>query len=158
MITRREALALLAPGMALAGTPGAVRALGRRGAREGVGIRVWTVGGQGRHCTRWMRHLEDNGFIVEEGPATDPERLKSEMGIPPSLWNCHTAVIDGYVIEGHVPAVDIIRLLEERPFVSGLAVEGQPARAPGVVNGEPGPYDVLAFTKQGDISVFSRHY
>nr|NIP59990.1 hypothetical protein [Gemmatimonadota bacterium]NIR80434.1 hypothetical protein [Gemmatimonadota bacterium]NIT89194.1 hypothetical protein [Gemmatimonadota bacterium]NIU32994.1 hypothetical protein [Gemmatimonadota bacterium]NIU37378.1 hypothetical protein [Gemmatimonadota bacterium] len=138
-------------------TPGVLRALGRRGARKGVGIRVWTAGNRGRHCKRWIRHLEDHGFIVEEAAPVDPESLKSEMGIPPSLWNCHTAVIDGYVIEGHVPAVDIIRLLEERPFVSGLAVAGQPAGAPGVVNGDPGPYEVLAFTRQGEISVFARH-
>lgn len=157
MMTRREALALVLPAIGLAAAPGVPR--GRAAGRDGlgVGIRVWTIGSRGRHCRRWMKHLEENGFIVEQGESRDPLELKEQLGIPRSLWNCHTAVIDGYVIEGHVPAEDLVRLLEERPFVHGLAVQGQPAGAPGVENGRPGPYDVLTFTKQGSITVFARH-
>ena len=85
--------------------------------------------------------------------------VKDSKGIPREARSCHTGVIGGYVIEGHVPAADIKRLLKERPNVVGLAVAGMPAGSPGmeVPSGTVTPYDVLAFDKAGKTSVFSSH-
>lgn len=79
--------------------------------------------------------------------------------VPPDLQSCHTAIVDGYVIEGHVPAADIDRLLAERPQIAGLAVPGMPVGAPGMeVQGmEPQAYDVIAFDKQGKTSIYASY-
>lgn len=79
--------------------------------------------------------------------------------IPEELYSCHTAIVDGYVIEGHVPAADILRLLEERPDVTGIAVGGMPPGSPGMdIEGfENDPYDVVAFSENGEIEVFSSY-
>ncbi len=76
--------------------------------------------------------------------------------MPAELKSCHTALVDGYVIEGHVPADAITRLLKERPPVTGLAVRGMPVGSPGMEGGNPQPYDVLAFDRQGRVSVYAR--
>jgi hypothetical protein len=85
--------------------------------------------------------------------------IKTQRGVPARAQSCHTAVVDGYVIEGHVPATDVQRLLKERPAVLGLAVPGMPIGSPGmeVPNMKPQPYDVLAFDKQGQLKVFASH-
>lgn len=108
-------------------------------------------------CIKWVRHLEDNGFKVEAINRKDMSVIKSENGVPRRLASCHTAIIDGYVIEGHVPAADIKRLLKERPDVTGLTAPGMPMGSPGMEGPRQDRYDVLTFTREGDTTVFSRY-
>ena len=105
-----------------------------------------------------MGHLVKNGFKVEKKVVfgksfTD---LKQKYGVPEKLHACHTAMIDGYVIEGHVPADLIYKLLKEKPPVLGLAVPGMPAGSPGMEGSKPEPYDVLTFDKNGKTTVYAR--
>ncbi len=108
-------------------------------------------------CSKWVRHLQVNGFEVEAINRNDMNSVKSEAGIPRQLASCHTAIIGGYVIEGHVPAVDIKRLLKERPDVAGLTVPGMPMGSPGMEGPRQDKYEVLTFTKSGDTAVFRRY-
>ena len=110
-------------------------------------------------CSLWADHLSENGFEVKTIDMPDVRPMKEQFGLPADLGSCHTAVVDGYVIEGHVPASDVKRLLAERPDVTGLAVPGMPIGSPGMeVEGRPAEaYDVIAFTKGGERSVFASH-
>ena len=84
--------------------------------------------------------------------------LKAEHGVPTALEGCHTAVVDGYVIEGHVPAADVKRLLADRPEnIDGLAVPGMPVGSPGMEGPNPQAYDVIAYDEEGQTSIYSRH-
>lgn len=83
-------------------------------------------------CTDWVEHLRDNGFAVKVREQSDLSDIKREYGVPYGMGSCHTAVIDGYVVEGHVPAADIQRMLRERPDAAGLAVPGMPVGSPGM--------------------------
>ena len=105
-----------------------------------------------------MGHLRANGFGIEAKNVTDPQldAIKAKYGIPVPLQTCHTAVVEGYVIEGHVPADLITRLLRERPSVIGLAVPGMPIGSPGMEGPNPEPYDVFAFDRQGQARVYAR--
>ena len=108
-------------------------------------------------CGRWVEHLRANGFTVAVEEQDDLEPIKAELGVPDGLAACHTAVIGGYVVEGHVPAADIRRLLETRPAATGLAVPGMPAGSPGMDQGSrKEPYRVLLFTGE-ETSVFASH-
>jgi hypothetical protein len=110
-------------------------------------------------CTKWIDHLEAAGFVVESRDLSDLTVIKATNGVPARLASCHTAVVAGYVIEGHVPASDIERLLRERPAVSGLAVPGMPKGSPGMELPDPRRherYEVLAFGPDG-IEVFATH-
>ena len=108
-------------------------------------------------CTKWVSHLQDNGFEVEAINKSDMGSVKLDAGIPRQLASCHTAMIEGYVIEGHVPAADIKRLLKERPDVAGLTVPGMPMGSPGMEGHRKDNYEVLTFTKSGETKVFSRY-
>jgi len=108
-------------------------------------------------CSKWVRHLQDNGFEVEAINRSDMNSVKSNAGIPRQLASCHTAIIGGYVIEGHVPAADIKRLLKERPAVVGLTVPGMPMGSPGMEGARQDKYNVLTFDKAGNSTVFSRY-
>ena len=83
--------------------------------------------------------------------------VKRQAGVPRGAYSCHTAFVDGYVVEGHVPAEDIKRLLTERPDVAGIAVPGMPIGSPGMEGPNPQPYDVLAFDEDGVLSLFASH-
>jgi hypothetical protein len=111
-------------------------------------------------CKNWVKHLEANGFAVTVNEA-DPsmlDRIKRQSGIGEKLASCHTAKINGYVVEGHVPAPDIKRLIAERPDALGLTVPGMPVGSPGMEQGaETEPYDVLLIKKDGTTEVFARH-
>lgn len=96
-------------------------------------------------CSMWTDHLTKNGFKVEAQDVADLETVKQMAGVPGHLQACHTAIINGYTIEGHVPATAIKKLLDERPDVKGLAVPGMPAGSPGMPSQTPEPYDVIAF-------------
>jgi len=111
-------------------------------------------------CGNWVKHLEANG-LVPTVHAAEPAALteiKRQAGISPKLASCHTAKIDGYVIEGHVPATDIKRLVAERPDAVGLTVPGMPVGSPGMEQGAKSePYDVLLIKKDGTTEVFAHH-
>jgi hypothetical protein len=108
-------------------------------------------------CAKWVDHLQANGFEVETIDLQDMSAVKAEAGISRQLASCHTAKAGGYVIEGHVPADDIKRLLKEKPDVVGLTVPGMPMGSPGMEGHRKDNYDVLTFTRTGETSVFSRH-
>ena len=109
-------------------------------------------------CDKWIEHLQANGFTVKAQNVADIMPYKSANGVPPALASCHTAKVDGYVIEGHVPAADIKRLLKERPKVLGLSVPGMPIGSPGMEQGaHKERYDVLTFDNAGKTSVYARH-
>lgn len=110
-------------------------------------------------CSKWIESLRAAGFEVEATNFPDLTALKSENGVPPRLAACHTALIDGYVVEGHVPATDLRRLLETRPNVKGLAVPGMPLGSPGMEHPDSSrheAYEVLSFGDDG-VRVFSTH-
>lgn len=108
-------------------------------------------------CKKWISHLEENGFKVEARDTNDLNKYKLEAGLKPGLASCHTAFIDGYAIEGHVPASDIKRLLAERPAVKGLTVPGMPMGSPGMEGPRKDRYSVLTFDDAGKTTVFSSH-
>jgi hypothetical protein len=109
-------------------------------------------------CKLWVKHLRDNGFKVTAHDVKNLSRHKADNGVPRALESCHTATVDGYVIEGHVPASDIKRLLKEAPPVRGLAVPGMPIGSPGMEQGDrKDRYEVLTFDNQGNTEVFARH-
>jgi hypothetical protein len=107
-------------------------------------------------CDKWVDHLRAEGFRVQTHDVPDVSPIKSENGIPAALAACHTAFIGGYVVEGHVPASDIRRMLAERPAITGLAVPGMPIGSPGMEGPNPQPYQVMSFGAQG-VRVFSKH-
>ena len=108
-------------------------------------------------CTKWERHLEANGFSVTSKKRTDMDAIKNDARIPRGMRACHTAMVDGYIIEGHVPASDIKRLLKERPEVLGLTVPGMPLGSPGMEAARSEAYDVLALRADGTHEVFAAH-
>ena len=109
-------------------------------------------------CGKWVEHLRASGFRVNVTDMADLSKIKAANGIPARLQSCHTATVDGYVVEGHVPAQDVKRLLKERPAVAGVAVAGMPMGSPGMeVNNIVHPYDVMAFDKQGKSRLFASH-
>jgi len=108
-------------------------------------------------CDAWVDHLRASGFSVRVRERTDMAAVKAQIGIPTNLQSCHTATISEYVIEGHVPAADIARLLDERPEARGLAVPGMPIGSPGMEGPNPRPYASLLFSGSGEAAVFARH-
>jgi hypothetical protein len=108
-------------------------------------------------CAKWVEHLRANGFApkVEDVPSTAEYRAK--FGVPNRLGSCHTAMVNGYAIEGHVPAADIHRLLKEKPKAKGLAVPGMPLGSPGMEGPRRDAYDVILFRADGSTSVFQHH-
>ena len=108
-------------------------------------------------CTKWVSHLQDNGFEVETTDLSDLRMIKSMSGIKPALASCHTAKVDGYVIEGHVPADDIKRLLAERPEAKGLTVPGMPLGSPGMEAPQAQRYQVLLLGNDGHTTLFAEH-
>ena len=110
-------------------------------------------------CTKWVSHLQANGFAPEVHDRSDMDALKDSLGVPPALRSCHTAVAGKYVIEGHVPAADLTRLLAAKPADTlGLAVPGMPVGSPGMEMGDRGvAYDVVAFGPAGSTHVFAKH-
>jgi hypothetical protein len=100
--------------------------------------------------------MQSAGFQVTVRDLDDVQPIKSANGVPQALWSCHTALVDGYVVEGHVPASDIKRLLDERPTAKGLAAPGMPQSAPGM-DGPPEPYDIVLFGGPTGNVRYARH-
>jgi len=103
--------------------------------------------------------MRDNGYTVRVNDVNDLTAVKNKYQVPASLQSCHTAIVDGYIIEGHVPVAEIERLLSERPDVTGLAVPGMPVGSPGmeVAGANNQPYDVIAFDSSGNMEVYSSY-
>jgi hypothetical protein len=146
-MTRRDLLALVP-----------LLALGRPALAQGTKIEVFKDASCGC-CAVWVTHLEKAGFKASVTNAGDMAAIKNKLGVPAALRSCHTGVVNGYAIEGHVPAADVLRLVKEKPAVVGLAVPGMPIGSPGME--VPGmraqAFDVIAFEKSGSRRVFSSH-
>lgn len=145
--------AVLALGLGSMGLPGMVRAAVPAG---GPAVEVWKAASC-ECCEGWVRHMRAAGFEVTVHTVDDVTPMKRMAGVPDDLASCHTARVGGYVLEGHVPADDVRRLLAERPQARGLAVPGMPQDAPGMDMGVGQPYQVMLFGGAGGPQVFARH-
>ena len=108
-------------------------------------------------CKNWIAHLIKHGYAVDAKDSPNMTEIKRTLGVPTGLTACHTAMVNGYLIEGHVPAADIDRLLAQKPKVAGLAVPGMPAGSPGMEGANAQRYQVLTFDKTGKTTVFAKH-
>ncbi len=110
-------------------------------------------------CSKWVDHMKKAGFqvTVTDMPQASLDNVKAKHQVPAAVHSCHTAVVDGYAIEGHVPATEVKRLLKEKQKVTGIAVPGMPMGSPGMESPgiTPHPYDVLSFDAQGKTKVFA---
>ena len=106
-------------------------------------------------CHRWVPHLERNGFLVTVEKVVDVTPIRKKLGVPESLWSCHTAMVEGYTVEGHVPADLIQRMLKERPAFAGLAAPGMPNGAPGMEGSTKDTYEIVAYTRSGETQVYA---
>lgn len=144
-LTRAVALGLAVPSLSFA--------------QDAKHIEVWKDPSCGC-CKDWVAHVERNGFKVTVYE-TGNNAKRAQLGMPRALGSCHTALVQGYVLEGHVPASDLLRLLKDKPQALGLAVPGMPVGSPGmdgpIYGGRRDPFDVLLVQKDGSSKVF-KHY
>lgn len=109
-------------------------------------------------CALWVTHMQRAGFTVTTENRPDMPAVRTARGVPQHVQSCHTAVVDGFVVEGHVPADDVKRLLKTRPAVKGIAVPGMPVGSPGMEQGSvKHAYSVLTFDEAGRTTVFAQH-
>jgi hypothetical protein len=130
------------------------RHAGRRGLAEPARRRADRH--HGLPLKKWVSYLQANGFTVKSIEQEDLSGVKADAGVTGKLASCHTALVQGYVIEGHVPAADIQRLLREKPKVTGLTAPGMPGAGPGMDAGKD-PFDVLTFDAKGKTTVWAKH-
>jgi hypothetical protein len=120
-------------------------------------IKVWKSPTCGC-CAGWVEHMQRAGFAVEVVEMADLTSIKRERGVAPQMQSCHTSLVEGYTVEGHVPADDVMRLVRERPAIVGIAAPGMPVGSPGMEMGaQQDRYDVIAFDKDGKTSVWASH-
>jgi len=142
-------------GFVLAAT--ATLAIGLPAARAQVAPRVTVYKNPACGCCgEWVKHMRANGFRVDTIEVPDVTPIRRRYAVPDALVSCHTAVLDGYALEGHVPAADVWRLVRERPKVKGLAVPGMVPGSPGMDQGPPQRFTTIAFDERG-VQVFQRH-
>jgi hypothetical protein len=108
-------------------------------------------------CKSWIEHLIKHGYRVDAKDSPDMTEIKRSLGVPEGLTACHTAVVNGYLLEGHVPAADNARLLKTKPKVAGLAVPGMPMGSPGMEGPRTQHYQVLSFDKAGKTRIFASY-
>ena len=152
-VSRRELLGTMAAALAVAALPGRAEAQTTRSAGR---LEVYKDPQCGC-CSMWVDHMKANGFtaVVQE---VDVSPIKAKYKITPALASCHTTLIGGYVVEGHVPAADVKRLLTEKPKgIVGLTIPGMPQSAPGMDMKPFQPYTVLSFDAQGKTAVYAKH-
>ncbi|WP_429082007.1 DUF411 domain-containing protein [Aeromonas bivalvium] len=107
-------------------------------------------------CEQWVKHMQDNGFELKVVNTEQLDPIKVQHGVTPQLASCHTALVDGYVVEGHVPAADVRRMLEQKPAIRGLTIPGMPQSAPGMdIPGQA--YQVLAIDEAGQTAVWASY-
>ena len=119
-------------------------------------VEVWKSDSCGC-CGEWVKHLQKNGFATKVHSVEDASVMRRKLGLPDAYGSCHTARVGGYVVEGHVPASDIRRLLAQRPKALGLAAPGMPPGSPGMDVPNSPPFEVLLVDPEGKPSVFARH-
>ncbi len=143
--TKKVALAVAAIALATA-------ALLPRGAAQGTRVTMYKNPGC-ECCTRWAAHMEENGFTVEVDQSRPLSEVSAQHGVTSQVASCHVALVEGYVVVGHVPAAEVRNLLEERPNVAGISVPGMPQGSPGmeVPGAPPARYNVVAFDGRGGI-------
>jgi hypothetical protein len=153
----RRAFVTRAAGLVLT-SAGARRLLAHTGPGPATAITVYKSASCGC-CAKWVDHLRESGFAPTVHDEENMDAVKDEMGVPKDVRSCHTALLDRYLVEGHVPAGDLRRLLAERPAVAGLAVPGMPSSTPGMaVPSQPHePYEVVSFARDGKTTTFARH-
>ena len=151
------ALPLLGTGLVAATLPGRARAAGNSATTTPV--EVWKDPSCGC-CQDWVDHMQANGFLVT-GHDTGNNAVRARLGLPQKLGSCHTALVGGYLLEGHVPASDVRTLLNQKPKALGLAVPGMPVGSPGMDGPEYGNrrdrYDVLLVARDGSTRVFNSY-
>ncbi|MDY6783363.1 MAG: DUF411 domain-containing protein [Cyanobacteriota bacterium] len=109
-------------------------------------------------CGEWIKHLEKHGFKITDTKTDEMTAIKEKYNVPQDLASCHTAVVNGYVVEGHIPADDIKRLVKQKPDIAGIAVPGMPLGSPGMEAGErKESFAVLAFNRDGKFEVFKEY-
>lgn len=108
-------------------------------------------------CGKWADHMRDAGFEVRVHEVTDVPAARQRLGMPERLGSCHTGKVAGYLIEGHIPATDIQRLIREAPDALGVAVPAMPPGSPGMEGPAPRPYQTLLVARDGSTSVFAQH-
>jgi hypothetical protein len=155
--TRRAWIAAMGRTLAGAAALGALLPSSARG-ETGAPLTVYKDPSCGC-CTKWVEHLRASGLQPTVHDRTDMDALKDGLGVPATLRSCHTAVAGKYVVEGHVPAADIKRLMKTAPKgIIGIAVPGMPAGSPGMeMGGRSDRYDVIAFSASGATTTFARH-
>ena len=141
--------------LALAGSAAAAQKTTKPAGAAGQAITVYRTATCGC-CGKWVDHLKASGFAPTVHMVETMDTAPVRKRLPESLRSCHTATLDGYIVEGHVPADVIRQLLRDRPRVEGIAVPGMPAGSPGMESNTPQPYDVLAFDAAGKTSVFAK--
>ena len=109
-------------------------------------------------CEKWLAHLKQNNFAVKDNVTNDMQAIKNKYGVPAEMASCHTAIVNGYVVEGHVPANDIKSLLKSKPDIVGIAVPGMPSGTPGMdMGGKKEPYKVIGFDKNNHNQIFNSY-
>lgn len=108
-------------------------------------------------CGKWIDHMKDAGFEVRTHNVMDVPLARKTLGMPERFGSCHTAKVGGYVVEGHVPAADVQRLLKEKPKAVGIAVPSMPPGSPGMESAKPVPYNTLLVQAGGEATVFAKH-
>ena len=109
-------------------------------------------------CSKWVEHMQANGFDVKAIDVDDIDKVKRERGVPADAASCHTAIVNGYIVEGHVPADAVLKVLKEKPAIAGIAVPGMPMGSPGmeVPGGQKEAFNIVAFDKAGKTSVYQK--
>lgn len=109
-------------------------------------------------CRAWVEYMQKHGFAVTSRDTSDVSAVKRTARVPERLYSCHTAFVNGYVVEGHVPVEDVKRMLDAKPRIAGIAVGGMPAGSPGMeVPGRKDAYEVTAFRRDGTTSLYAKH-
>ena len=108
-------------------------------------------------CKKWIEHMQASGFTIDAHDSADMDAVKDHYGVPSGVRLCHTALVGNYVVEGHVPAADVDRMLKEQPKAAGLSVPGMVMGSPGMEGSMSRPYTVLAFQKTGATTTFASH-
>ena len=152
MLSRREWIRITTAGAAAVLATGALPAF----SASVISITVYKSPSCGC-CRKWVEHLRTNGFDVSTRDLDDLSEVKATFGVPQKLQSCHTATVGSYVVEGHVPADSIKRMLRERPKIAGLAVPGMPQGSPGMEGGTPEHYDVIAFERAGRTRLYAKY-
>jgi hypothetical protein len=108
-------------------------------------------------CSKWVEHMKVSGFPVIVHETENVSAHKARLGVPLAMGSCHTAEVNGYLVEGHVPAADVKRLLAEKPRAKGLVSPGMPQSAPGMDGARKEPYEILLVDRDGKTATYARH-